>query len=255
MSLPYSPIGQPRRMALTLAMLAAVAVSPVAGLESVAAAYKVPDGSMLTLLHDQPVRLYLQARREQTRGAGAAGSFVDVVVQVNGDGRRLIQSSRAQRSFPSTHHPDVIAFTQVTGQDWQRATVQSVDWETGAVTVSTPNNAGRVRVYYTFGDGEISLRASRPQGSSSGSIHLWKGTARGLHETDQTDRDTAPYLARRPLPIPQGFSLQLVVRASSAVYFDGLAAHEVMIPVTDTGIQVMNPVQLADLAEMQLKGV
>lgn len=255
MSLPYAPIGQSRRMALTLAMLTAATAAPVAGLESVAAVYKVPDGSMLTLLHDQPVRLFLQARHEVTRGAGAAGANVDVVVQVTGDGRRLIQSSRAPRTFPATHHPDVIAYTQVTGQAWQRATVQAVNWETGAVTVSVPNNAGRVRVYYTFGDGEISLRASRPQGSSSGSIHLWKGTARGLHETDQTDRDTAPYLARRPLPIPQGFSLALVIRAQSAVYFDGLAAHEILLPVTDTGIQVMNAAQLADMAEQQLRGV
>ncbi|MEF2280388.1 hypothetical protein V3W47_19005 [Deinococcus sp. YIM 134068] len=251
----YTTLSQPRRMALTAALLVSVAATPIPGNDSDVATFRVPDGSILTLLHDQPMRLFLQARREVGRVAGAAGSNVNVVVQVNVDGCKLVRTTRADRAFPATSHPDVIAYTLVTGGTWQPARVMAVDWSTGAVTVETPNNAGKVRVYYTFGDGEISIRAGRPFGSSGGYIQLYRTSARSLHETDQTDRDAAPFAARTPQPIPQNFTLSLAVRASSAVFMDGLARHEVSIPATETAVQVTNAVMLAELAERQLKGV
>ena len=252
---PYTALNLPRRMVITAALLSGVAAAPVAGIDSNVAEYRVPDGTMLTLLHDQPARLFLQARHEVGRVAGAAGDVVTVQVQINGDGRQMVRTTRADRAFPALNHPDVIAYTLVTGGKWTPARVLAVDWNAGTVDVETPPNAGKIRVYYTFGDGEVILRAGRPFGSSSGQVQLWRGSARGLHETDQADRDAAVFLARVPMPVPQAFSLSLAVRAVSAVYFDGLAQHEVNIPASDTAIAVSDPVMLADLAERQLKGV
>lgn len=252
---PYTPVSPPRRMAITAALLAAAAQAPVAGIDSDAGQFRVPDGSIITLLHDQPMRLFLQARHEEGRVAGAAGSLVTVTAQLNTGGRRLIRSTRADRAFPSLNHPDVIAYTQITGQPWAPARVLDVNWATGAVQVEVPNNAGKVRVYYTFGDGEVIIRAGRPFGSSGGQVQLFRSSARSLHETDQVDRDAAPFAARSPQPIPQNFTLSLAVRAQSAVYFDGLARHEISIPATETAVRVTDAVMLAELAERQLKGV
>lgn len=253
--LPYSVLNTPFRTALTVAMLAAITAAPVAALDSDVAQFQVATGTMFTLLHDQPVRLFLQARFEKTRAATAAGAAITERVQVSGNGRRMIRSSRTGRSFPSLAHPDVIAYTRIGNNGpWTRARVMDADFDAGWVDVETPPNAAALRVYYVFGDGEISLRASRPAGSSSGSVMLWRTSARGLHETDQTDRDTAPYLTRTPKPIPQNFRVLLTVRSTSPVYFDGLAEHEVMIPVSQTAIQVHDPVALAEMAERQLKG-
>ncbi|MFB9994490.1 hypothetical protein ACFFLM_21265 [Deinococcus oregonensis] len=251
----YQVISTPRRMALTAALMLAASALPVAGLDSDVAVFRVPDGSIITLLHDQPMRMFLQARFEQGRVAGAAGSLVTVTVNVNQDGRQLIRTTRADRALPSLNHPDVIAYTQIANGAWTPARVLSINWGTGAVGVETPSNAGKVRVYYTFGDGEIVLRAGRPFGGSSGAIQIYRTSARGLHETDQVDRDTAPYAVRSPQPIPQMFNFSIAVRAASAVYFDGLARHEVNIAATETAVNVTDATMLAELAERQLKGV
>lgn len=253
---PYTPLSTPRRTALTVAMLAAASIAPVANLDSDVATFQVVDGTMLVLLHDQPVRMYLQARYEKGRVASAAGAAITERHQVNADGRQMLRTARAGRTFPSLYHPDVIAYTR-TGPSgaWTPARVMNANFEAGWVDVETPPNASATRIYYVFGDGEVALRVSRPFGSSSGIIQLWRGSARSLHETDQTDRDTAPYLVRDPKPVPQGFRVILTVRAASAVYFDGLAKHEVMLPVSETAIQATDKVALAELAERQLKGV
>lgn len=250
----YTPVTQPRRMALIAAMLLSASAAPVAGLDSNVGEYRVPDGTILTLAHDSPLRMFLQARHEVTRGAGAAGSNVTVTVQVTGNGRRLIPTTRTARALPTLFHPDVIAYTQVNGQAWEPARVLAIDWNAGSVDVETPNNATRVRVYYTFGDGEVILRAGRPFGSSGGMIQIARFTARGLHETDQSDRDAAPFAVRSPKAIPQGFTLAIAVRAQSPVYFDGLARHEISIPATETAVNVSDPVGLAEQSERQLRG-
>lgn len=252
--LPYSPTTTPRRMALTAYLLAGLAAAPVAGVVSDVAFYTVADSTMLTLVHDQTMRMFLQARVEVGRAAGAAGSMVPVDVAVTGDGRRLQRTTRQGRDFPTANHPDVIAYTRVANADWQPARVLGVNWNTGVVSVETPNNAGKIRVYYTFGDGEISVRVSRPYGSSTGATQIFASAARSLHETDQTDRDTARALVSTPLPVPEKFRLTVAVRAASAVYFDGLAKHDVILPATETAIMVYDPSTLADMAERQLRG-
>lgn len=251
---PYAPVNIPRRMMITAALMLAATNTPTPGVDSTVAEYRVPDGTMLVLLHDQPARLFLQARHEVGRVASSGDTPVTVTVQVTGDGRVLQRTTRTGRPFPALNHPDVIAYTQATGQPWKPARVLAVNWQTGAVDVEAPQNAGKVRVYYTFGDGEVILKAGRPFGSSSGQVQIWRGSARGLHETDQQDRDAAVFTVRAPMPLPQGFTLALVVRATSAVYLDGLAQHEINIPASDTAITVSDPVALADLAERQLKG-
>lgn len=251
----YTALTTPRRLLLTAAMLSAIATAPVSGIDSQVAKITVPDGSMLTLVHDQPMLMYLQARRQMGRQAGVAGSNVTTTVQISGEGRKLLRTTRKAPAFPTQLHPDVRAFVQIANGPWVPADVLAVDWVAGTVDVQTPNNAGQVRVYYTFGDGEVALHAGRPFGSSSGLVQIYRNSARALHESNQADRDTAEFATVQPLPIPQNFSFYITIRAASQVFFDGLAGHEIAIPMSETAIQVSDPVALAELGERQLKGV
>lgn len=251
----FTPTNTPRRMVLDAASFTGSGAAPVAGVESVVGRFKVSDGLMLTLLHDQSMRMNIKARYEMNRAATAAGAPVTQRVQINGNGRRMQQTARRGREFPHLNHPDVLAYTLITGGVWTPARVLAVDWEAGWADVETPPNAGKVAVYYTFGDGEITVRASRPFGSSTGAAQIWNGSARGVNSTDQADRDTAIFLTRSPKPLPQGFTLEIAVRAASGVVFDGYARHELSIPASETAIMVHDPVMLAELAERQLRGL
>lgn len=255
MTLPYTPTNTPRRLVLDAASFTGAGVAPVAGVESVVGRFKVADGVMLTLVHDQSMRMNLKARYEVNRAATAAGAPVTHRVQVNGNGRRMQQTARRGRDFPHLNHPDVLAYTLISGGVWTAARVLAVDWAAGWVDVETPPNAGKVAVYYTFGDGEITVRASRPFGSSTGAVQIWNGSALGVNSTDQADRDTALYLVRAPKPLPQGFTLEIAVRGASGVVFDQYARHEMSIPASETAIQVHDAVMLAELAERQLRGM
>lgn len=255
MTSAYTPTNTPRRMVLGAANFSGTGTAPVAGVESVVARFKVSDGLMLTLLHDQSMRMNLKARFEMNRAATAAGAPVTQRVQINGNGRRMQQTARRGRTFPHLNHPDVLAYTLITGGVLTAARVLAVDWAAGWVDVETPPNAGKVVVYYTFGDGEITVRASRPFGSSTGAAQIWNGSALGVNSTDQADRDTALYLVRAPKPLPQGFTLEIAVRGQSAVVFDEYARHELSIPASETAIMVHDPVMLAELAERQLRGL
>lgn len=244
--------GNKRTIAITAVLFAAALGAPISNTEGDVATLRTADGHMTVLRSDTPLRMYLHARYQMPLVASVAAV---ATVQVNGNGRRMVRSPRAGRTFPSTAHPDVLVYTTLDGNTWQLAPVTAADFEAGSVSYQKPANATGVRVYYTFGDGEIVLRGSRPLGSSGGSVQLWNYPARSLHELNQADTSAAPVLGVQPVGMPQGFTLSIAVRAFSAVYFDAYARHEINIPAYDLPISVSDPVQLAALGEMGLKGL
>lgn len=249
---PYGVSSPARTIALTVASLTAALAAPVPGVRGMVASVRTPDNHMTVLKGMATARLYLQARYQVASGALASGAQV---IQVNGGGRIMTLSPRAARAFPTRAHADVNAWVQmVANGPWTPTDVLGADWVAGTVTVQNPAGSVNLRVNYTFGDGEIYLLASRPYGSSGGEIQLYNVPARSLHETNQADTSAAPVPVMMDKPIPQGFTLGIAVRAASAVYFDGMAQHEVMLSAYDLGISVSDPVMLADLAERQLKG-
>lgn len=254
--LPYTATSSPRTIALTAAMFTASRGAPVANTEADVCTLRTADGHMTILKGNAPVRMYLQARLEVTRTASADNTALVQVVQVNGAGRLMSRTARAGRAFPSSSHPDVIAYTSAdNGATWQPANVTACNFIDGSVSVSVPGLATRTRVYYVFADGEVTLKGSRPFGTSGGSVQIWNYPARSLHELNQSDTSAAPVVANREIGLPQGFVLSIAVRAFSSVYFDRYAQHEINIPAFDVPISVSDAGQLAALAEIGLKGV
>lgn len=248
--LPYAVAGSPLATILdarrfTLAQQTLNAPSLVAYLD-------VPDGHILRLQGAAALRMYLPAILEVPMAVGGSG---DIVLQVGGDGRRMVRSTRSAPAFPTGSHPDVRAQTSIDGgATWTDAQVLAVDWGAEAVTIArSGGNVNRARVWYLPGDGEVELRAARPMGSDSGSSYIWGASLRSIHETEQGNVDAAVKIGADK-NLSQRFRLGVQVRSASRIDLRAIARPELILKALDVPVRVVDASRLAALNELELRG-
>lgn len=253
MTLPFAPLAAATRLSLTADRF--TPQQQVLGILSPVATFDGPLGHLMLFKGGENFRFFLKGRFETgVAGGTAAGPYV---VDLAAAGHSLIRTTRPGTTFPSTSHPDVLAYTSADGgATWQAANVTAVDWAAGQVTVDRPGNATRVAVYFTTGNGEFELRVSRPLGSDAARAKLFGSALRSIHETDQVNARSAPTFGGegREYPLPPQFRLELAVRSTTPVVFDRYAGHELSLPVFDVPIRVLDAAQLNAQAELKLRG-
>lgn len=222
----------------------------VIGARSVIARHNVPRGDVYELKVGAPMRLYLRGMYAATEAATAGG---ELTLDLGADGLQMIRSTRDAPAGPWTlEHPDLTVYTRETGSGDPFVARQVIDVDFDAGTVSVDGVAVSVNhdaeVFYLPGDGELALRAVQPSGIDQRSVELYNATLAGLHETDQSNGRTAPYVARpglTGLPLGPKWSLALEVNAPVPVPFDDpRAAHELIIRGYRAPVSTMNERQL-----------
>lgn len=225
--------------------------SQVLGTMSTVAYLDGPQGHLFLYMGGEALRMYIKGRYVTT--ASGAG---DVEIDLGAQGIRCVKTLRSAPQFPTTSHPDLLAYTSTdAGSTWQPAVIKKADFDAGTLTVTAPS-ACDIAVYYVVGDGTYELRISRPMGGDSTRARLIDGALRSIHETDQTNIRSAPVFgsAGREYPQPPQFRLELAVNSNSAVVWDQYAQHELALPVWDGAIEVYDAARMAAMAEVVLRG-
>ncbi|THF88469.1 hypothetical protein E7T09_04490 [Deinococcus sp. KSM4-11] len=251
--LPFLPLAQAMRLTLTPEKF--TPGQQVLGILSTVAYFDGPLGHLLLFKGGENFRFFLKGRAEfVVPGGTAAGAYV---VNLAGAGHSPIRTTRPAAAFPTTSHPDLLAYTSIDNKaTWQLASISAADFAAGTVTVTLPANTTHVVVYHTTGNGEFELRILRPLGSDTSRAKLFGSALRSIHETDQSNTRSAPTFGGegREYPLPPQFRLELAARTTTPIVFDQYAQHELSLPVFDTPVRVLDAAQLNAQAELKLRG-
>lgn len=225
------------------------AQAQVIGVRSIVAAHRVPRGDVAELTVDAPLRLYLRARWD-TEGDTGAGTTLDL--DLGAAGFTMVRSTRDAPAAPFTlGHPDFTVYVREEfTPNFLPAEVTAVDFDAGTFTVSglTLGTNYEVRAYYLPGDGALHIRAIQPSGIDGRSVELYNATLRGLHETDQANGRTAPYIHRAGLsglPLGPKWTLALEVDSPAPIPWTAEAGHEVALRGHRASVATLNERQLS----------
>lgn len=219
------------------------------GVGNEVAYYDVPLSYGLVLLSKLPMRFYLKAVQEQSITPDPATNL-----DVNVPG--LVLSGRNAPAFPTSAHPDVLAYTSEDGGiTWTRRNVNSVNLSTNTVNIDKMAATNRVRVFYLPSQGGFELRAFRPVGSDGVNAQIFNQPFFALNSANQSERRSAPYLnIGEDKFAPSQWRLSLQAVGAPPILWIADAMHDVAIEAKIGRIQINDLQQMNAQAELSFRG-
>lgn len=214
---------------------------------STVAFFQVPRGVIQRLPAGLAYRFYVRSRHAvagNNAGTAASRTITGLV--------GMAQTLRVAPTLPSLFQPDVVVWGMVGGV-WAQEPVTAVDFVVGSVTYLERANTTQVEVYYVFNIGEWRLRVYRPLGESdTAAVTVANSSFSAAHMVDQNNAETGHRWPRLVVMVP-GQRLALEVNSTREVVHNARSLHVLTLESFTTQVDVTDPAQLQQLAEMALR--
>lgn len=211
--------------------------------------FEVPPGVLKRIPEGLPYRMFIKGVH-RVAGLNVAQA-PRTITAIPG----MVRSTQALPALPTLFHPEILVWTApAPGTVFTRQAVTAVDYGARSVTYTEPANTTAVEIHYVFDIGEWRFRVARAVGvSDTVAITVANGSFSAVHTTDQNNAETTHRWPQLVTLVPRQ-SIVFEVRTSVEVDFGLRSQHMLIIPTLLAQIDVNDPVALAEMAEVSLRG-